>query len=85
MTMSEELLDENYRQAHKKAEEHLAACNEAMFDDDGNEAIDKESPAVGPYCGCETCMIREVLWAAKEELVAIARAESAGPPTMGLE
>ncbi len=31
------------------------------------EALDEEeddSPAWGPYCGCDTCVVREVLYAA---------------------
>ena len=39
----------------RKAEEHLNACMEAMDDD---EAL---SPAYGPFCGCNTCTVREIL------------------------
>ena len=43
--------------AQKRAEKHLAACMEALDDDEIG------SPASAPFCGCNTCVIREVLWA----------------------
>lgn len=54
----------NYgEEAQRAAEAHLAACNEAMFAyEDGDESV--ESPAIAPYCGCDTCIVREVLFAA---------------------
>lgn len=30
------------------------------------------SPAVGPFCGCTTCIVREVLWAGWEKLMELA-------------
>ena len=39
----------------RKAEDHLNACMEAIDDD---EAL---SPAYGPFCGCNTCTVREIL------------------------
>lgn len=49
--------------AQRAAEEHLLACYEAMHAlDEG--AQDVEDPAVGAFCGCETCEVREVLMAA---------------------
>jgi hypothetical protein len=49
-------------QAHRAAIAHLQACGEAlMADDDGDEV---GSPAVGPYCGCSDCDVRETLAAA---------------------
>ena len=44
--------------AQEAAERRLAACNEALFDD---ELADE---ACGAYCGCDTCVVREVLDAA---------------------
>jgi len=40
------------------AESHLNACNEAEYLAEEGEV---DSPAVAPYCGCETCVVREVL------------------------
>ena len=45
----------------KLCEAHLDACQEAMWDEDENESWDKESPSFGPFCGCTTCVVREVL------------------------
>lgn len=48
--------------AQRAAEKHLIACMEALYEQDGGNEV--ESPASGPFCGCETCVIREVLYAA---------------------
>ena len=49
--------------AQKAAEAHLDACFEAMWAyDEGDDEV--ESPALAPFCGCQTCIVREVLWAA---------------------
>lgn len=54
-------------EAQRAAEAHLAACQDAMFAyDEGDE--EAESPASAPFCGCDTCMIREILHAAWEIL-----------------
>lgn len=54
--------------AQKAAEEHLDACWEAywMEEVDGDE--DVISPALAPFCGCQTCVVREVLYAAYPHL-----------------
>lgn len=57
------------------AEKHLAACNDAMIDfDEGNQ--DTPSPAYGPYDGCDTCIVREVLSVAWDEMIAEARRQA---------
>jgi hypothetical protein len=49
--------------AQKAAEKHLSACMETHFAwEEGDES--KVSPASAPFCGCETCIVREVLYAA---------------------
>ena len=50
----------HWEEAHTTARAHLIACWEAEFDEDA----DVENPASSPYCGCETCIVREVLYAA---------------------
>lgn len=47
--------------AQRLAETHVAACEEALWSDPQTE---QESPASAPYCGCLTCTVREVLYAA---------------------
>lgn len=55
-------------QAHTAAERHLDACDAwlAYFDDDepAGERPAGGDPSSAPYCGCQTCLIREVLHAA---------------------
>lgn len=52
--------------AHHAAERHLAACHDALWAwserEDGEP--EPESPASAPFCGCDTCVVREVLYAA---------------------
>ena len=77
-------------EAQKAAEAHLAACTEAMFAwEEGDDLA--ESPACAPFCGCDTCVVREVLhaaWpflllAAEEELTDGVRAEQEDQPESG--
>lgn len=58
--------------AQQLAEEHLTACEEAVDPDDDFDT-ELESPAVGPFCGCVTCVVREVLHAAWEPMMELAR------------
>jgi hypothetical protein len=53
-------------EAQKAAELHLDACREAMeqWEEAGEISEAVESPASAPFCGCQTCEIREVLYAA---------------------
>jgi hypothetical protein len=60
------------QRVQRKAEEHLAACNEALYD----EALDTSSPAFGPYDGCDTCVVREILSVAWDDMLAEARAQA---------
>ena len=58
-------------EAQKAAEEHLMACQAALdFEDYGDyysgageefEAPEFPENMAAPYCGCETCVIRETL------------------------
>lgn len=62
-------LDELLRQVHYKAKEHLFKCVEAMYaEEEGIE--DVESPACAPFCGCDDCVVREVLMVAWNDLIA---------------
>lgn len=60
-------------EAQQLAEAHLIACSEAMYDAYEDEEP-PESPAFGPYCGCDTCIVREVLASAWPALEADAKA-----------
>lgn len=43
------------------AEKHLDAVNEAFSAYEEGRTPEVEDPSWGPYCGCETCVVREVL------------------------
>jgi len=63
------------------AEQHLQACWEAQEAEEDAEDLTTlpESPAVGPFCGCTTCLVREVLagaWPKIEEYFASAKADA---------
>ena len=67
--------------AQDAAEAHLKAIWEAEeAADETGDYSSMESPAVGPWDGCETCVVREVLYAAWPffESDAIARLRAAG-------
>lgn len=67
-------------EAQRAAEAHLEACMAAL--DEAEEAADADayaeavgkSPAVGPFCACTTCEVRETLAAAWPVLLADAAA-----------
>lgn len=56
-------------EAHSAAEKHLDECfawqsyNDGLGEN-GNGPAPEEDPASEPFCGCQTCMIRETLYAA---------------------
>lgn len=52
-------------EAQMAAEKHLAACWAAEDAcDEGADIGDVDTPACAPFCGCSTCEVREVLYAA---------------------
>jgi len=64
------------RLAQELAESHLDACEDALACTEGycdEDCGHTESPAVGPFCGCRTCVVREVLHAAYPALAELAR------------
>ncbi len=60
--MDVDLMDDPGFVAHQAAERHMAAVWAAFYaEEDGEEGEELvESPAFGPFCGCDTCIIREV-------------------------
>ena len=46
-------------EAQRAAEAHLEAIYEAEFENEG-----EDSPSIGPWDGCTTCVVREVLMVA---------------------
>ena len=63
-----------FERIQTKAENHLEACFEALNAQD--EGIEMDSPAFGPFDGCETCIVREVLSVCWEEMLAEAKREA---------
>lgn len=62
--------------AQKAAEARLGAATEALFDE-----RDTPIDLAGPYCGCDTCVVREVIDAAWPYLRQLAlMAEQADAP-----
>ena len=67
---SDRWLDAHDLALHEYVEKHLMACEDALaYSEDGDpwrvgaeEA--PEDPSYGPFCGCTTCVVREVLTAA---------------------
>lgn len=53
-----DLTEDEAREISERAEKHLDLCWEAMLDEES------KSPAFAPFCGCTTCVVREVLMAA---------------------
>lgn len=51
-------------EAHRAAVAHLNACGARMFVESDEGFTEVASPAVGPYCGCTDCDVRETLAAA---------------------
>lgn len=56
------------REAHDAAVAHWDACEAWMDWYDGGEVKGERpaggDPASAPYCGCQNCVVREVLYAA---------------------
>lgn len=71
--------------AHAAAQAHLDACHaaEEAYDQalaDGTDTTGIDTPASAPFDGCETCEVREILYAAWPVLTAdvVTRLRAAG-------
>jgi hypothetical protein len=72
------------QQVQRKAEKHLMACWEAE-----DEPTEHDSPAFAPFCGCQTCIVREVLMVCWDEMMeeakrAVAAKEADAPVQLHL-
>jgi hypothetical protein len=65
------------QQAQEAGERRLAYCNAILFEGEGEEMPEELAgeQAAAPYCGCDTCIVREVLDAAWKVLLAIKEEE----------
>lgn len=68
------------QQAQKAAEARIMACMDELHDDDGETM---ETVAVAPFCGCYTCIVREIIDAAWPALYEIAHSPLVLPPESG--
>lgn len=53
----DEIIESTFREAHQKAHERMRECMKVVYDDD-DEAAENLS---APFCGCDVCVIREVI------------------------
>lgn len=63
--------------AQQAAEERLVGCLNALYAEDDDQTAPWPEDMAGPFCGCETCVVREVLHAAWPHMRNLARAEFA--------
>lgn len=70
-------------EAHQAALQHLAACQAAEEIEQAGGTPEDWPDTAGPYCGCDTCCVRETLFAAWPLLLEAARQEVATGGTGG--
>ena len=68
-------MDDFGLRVQRKAELHVAECEDAMDRRNMGEEV-TDDPASAPYCGCITCTVREVLYVAYEELLTAAEKDA---------
>lgn len=66
--------------AQRAAERRLADANELLWEDETGEVEKADTELAGPYCGCDTCLVREVLDAAWPYLYYLAHAPEVEAP-----
>lgn len=68
-----------FERAHRAAEARLDAIFEYEYESEPDASELGPHPAVGLWCGCQTCLVREVLDAAWPHLRVAALTEDDGP------
>lgn len=71
MSVDSDELETNIQRA---AERRLAYCHASAFEEDIPEELQDEQP-LAPFCGCDTCIVREVIDAAWPFVMELARDE----------
>ena len=60
----------------KKAEQHLVSCYEVLHaEEDDYLPEDENFSPFGPFCGCETCVVREIVTSVWDQLVEAVNSE----------
>ena len=72
-------MDTAWQKAHDAGLRRLESANNVILNDEDEELAAKTVLAA-PYCGCETCAVREVLHAAWPYLYALAHDPSTPVP-----
>lgn len=62
--MAVDLEDDWGAQAQRAAEDHIVRVWASFHEEEDGWAEMPPSPAVGPFDGCQTCEVREILYAA---------------------
>jgi hypothetical protein len=70
-----------YATVQRACEQRLAAAQEVQWAQDNGEEVPAEAQLAGPFCGCDTCVIREVLDAARPYFAELAMVEMQLPAT----
>lgn len=66
-----QLTDDECVEIHNAAERHLTECWIYLDEDntnDDHDFVEPQSPSCAPFCGCDTCVVREVLHAGRDAL-----------------
>lgn len=77
--------DDLEHEAQQAAEHRLRVCATVLFEDETDEDIvpsDAADQLAGPYCGCDTCVVREVVDAAWPWLYRLAHHPDTVPPAL---
>jgi hypothetical protein len=66
----DDFIDQSWKDAHAAARERLRECAEVLYQEESGNVND---PTAGdnlsaPFCGCDTCVAREVINAAHDDL-----------------
>ena len=51
------------QQAHEAAMEHLSLMYDLLAQENDTHVEWEDTPALAPFCGCQDCVVREVLFA----------------------
>ena len=63
-------IKEAFENAHAAARERMIECAEVLYQEENGNVNDPtaEDNLSAPFCGCETCVVREVIHAAHDDL-----------------
>ena len=59
---------DHFLEAQRAAEKRLAYCSILLYEEEDVSPSEVSKP-IAPYCGCDTCVVREVLDAAWPHLL----------------